>query len=118
MEKIIDFKLTNLHLVGYSQPIKKKIKKDYLLKKIHFIKKMPKAIPYITSYYNKYWGFCVNANQRKQIIKNYGSNDYFEVYIGSKFNKKGYLHYGEVILPGKVKEILISTYICHPSMAK
>ena len=38
--------------------------------------------------------------------------------INSKFNKNGSLNYGEFYIKGKVeKEILISTYICHPSMA-
>ena len=42
----------------------------------------------------------------------------FFVFINSNFNRKGKLSYGEVYLPGKLKkEILISTYICHPSMA-
>ena len=32
--------------------------------------------------------------------------------------KKGNLNFGEIILTGKSKqEILISTYVCHPSMA-
>ena len=77
-------------------------------------KRVPKAIPYRTSYYKKNWGFCVNQAQYNK-IKNSGGR--FEVSINTKF-KKGFLNYGEIILPGKSKkEILISTYICHPSMA-
>tara|TARA_S200000501_G_C20833210_1_gene748205 strand:- start:669 stop:1997 length:1329 start_codon:yes stop_codon:yes gene_type:complete len=117
-KKIIDFKKNNLHLIGYSSPIKKRIDKNDLMKKIYSLKKLPNAIPYITSYYNKYWGFCITNNQKKIILKNYKKDDVFDVLIDSKFNKKGSLSYGEVILPGKSKkEILISTYICHPSMA-
>ena len=38
--------------------------------------------------------------------------------IDSNLNSNGYLNYGELVLKGKSKqEILISTYICHPSMA-
>ena len=52
-KKIIDFKNNNLHLIGYSSPIKKKLRRDELLKRLHFLKNQPDAIPYITSYYKK-----------------------------------------------------------------
>lgn len=116
--KIIDFKNNNLHLVGYSTPINKKIIKNNLLRKLYFDKKNANAIPYITSYYTRKWGFCVSYNQFREIKKKYKKNDFFKVVIRSKFNNQGHLNYGELILKGKSKkEILISTYICHPSMA-
>jgi len=116
-KKILDFKNNNLHIVGYSQPINKYLKKDKLLDHIHSLPKQPKAIPYITSYYNKYWGFCMSHLQKNQ-IKKYSKDDKFKVLIDSKFNKKGFLNYGEILLKGKSnQEILISTFICHPSMA-
>ena len=78
----------------------------------------PKAIPYITSYYKKYWGFCVSNEDKIKIKKNYNDKDKFKIFINSKFKKNGYLNYGELLIKGKSKkEILISTYICHPSMA-
>ena len=46
--KIIDFKKSNLHLVGYSIPIKKKITKKELFKNLYFLKKQPNAIPFVT----------------------------------------------------------------------
>ena len=55
--KILDFNNNNLHLVGYSQPINKLLNKAELLKHLHSIKSMPTSVPYITSYYNKYWAF-------------------------------------------------------------
>tara|TARA_B100000575_G_scaffold294679_1_gene313179 strand:- start:15700 stop:16983 length:1284 start_codon:yes stop_codon:yes gene_type:complete len=117
-KKIIDFKNNNLHLVGYSNFINKKIKKDELLKHLNSIPSKPKAIPYVTSYYKKYWGFCISEEQKKEIKKNYKKSDFFKVLIDSKFKKNGFMNYGELFLPGKSKqEILISTYICHPSMA-
>ena len=116
--KIVDFKKNNLHIIGYSAPIKKKISKENLLKKIHSLPNNPKAIPYITSYYKKNWGFCVSDILKQEIIKKYKRNDNFFIKIDSKFNHKGKLHYGELLIKGKSKkEILISTYICHPSMA-
>tara|TARA_X000000950_G_scaffold278351_1_gene369118 strand:+ start:9 stop:1301 length:1293 start_codon:yes stop_codon:yes gene_type:complete len=116
--KIIDFKQNNLHLVGYSIPVKKNITKKELFKNLYFLKNQPTAIPYVTSYYKKRWGFCVSYNQYKILDKRYSLNDKFKVVINSNLNKKGNLSYGELILKGKSKkEILISTYICHPSMA-
>tara|TARA_B110001454_G_scaffold198953_1_gene203411 strand:+ start:56 stop:1348 length:1293 start_codon:yes stop_codon:yes gene_type:complete len=117
-EKIIDFKKNNLHLINYSTPISKKINRDDLLKKISTLPKKPNAIPYLTSYYEKKWGFCTTHNQKKYLFKKYKKKDQFNVVIKSKFNNKGHLNYGELLLPGQSKqEILISTYICHPSMA-
>ena len=116
--RIIDFKKNNLHLVGYSTPIKKNITKRELFKNLYFLKNQPKAIPYITSYYKRRWGFCISYNEYKILDKRYSLNDKFKVVINSNLNKKGNLNYGELILKGKSKkEILISTYICHPSMA-
>ena len=116
--KIIDFKKSNLHVVGYSQKISTYINKNHLLKKIHSIKQQPSAIPYITSYYKKYWGFCASDETKKIIKKNYNSNDKFKVCIKSNFKNNGNIKLGEYFLKGKSKqEILISTYICHPSMA-
>ncbi len=117
-KKIINFKLNNLHLVGYSIPVNRIISKKKLLEHLHSLPKQPNAIPYITSYYKKYWGFSVSHNQKLFIKKNYKNSEKFKVVIKSSFKKKGKLTYGEIILPGKSKqELLMSTYICHPSMA-
>ena len=110
--KIIDFKNNNLHLMGYSLSVSKKITLKDLKKNLYSIKDKPNAIPYVTSYYKKKWGFCLSFNLLKNL-----KEDIYEVKIKSKF-KKGFLNYGELIIPGKTKkEILLSTYICHPSMA-
>ena len=116
--KIIDFKNNNLHLISYSSPVNKILNKQELFKHIHTIKEKPSAIPYITSYYKKYWGFCISEQYKKKINKIYNNTEKFRVVIKSNFNPKGFLNYGELVLKGKSKqEILISTYICHPSMA-
>ena len=117
-KKIINFKKNNLHLVGYSIPINKLISKKELLKNIYFLKKQPNAIPYVTSYNKRKWGFCTSYAQFKNIKKKYSEKDIFRVVIKSNLNKNGHLSYGELILKGKSKqEILVSTYVCHPSMA-
>ena len=116
--KIIDFKKNNLHIVGYSKPIKKKLTKKELLNKIYSLPAQSDAIPYVTSYYEKDWGFCTTDIVRKLIVKNYSKNDKFDVLIDTSFKKNGCLQYGEYFIKGKTsKEIIISTYICHPSMA-
>jgi len=117
-KKIVDFKNNNLHLVGYSIPINKFFLKKELFNHIHSLPKQPKAIPYITSYYKKYWGFCISHNNKLKFDKKYKNSDKFKVVIKSNLNSKGHLNYGELVLNRKSKqEILISTYICHPSMA-
>lgn len=116
-KKIIDFKKNNLHIVGYSCAVNKKIKLGNLLRRIHSLPNQPSAIPYVTSYYKKYWGFCITDKQKKELINKYKKNDYFKVIIKSKL-KKGLLRYGELLIKGKSsQEVLISTYVCHPSMA-
>ena len=116
--RIIDFKKNNLHLMSYSIPIKKLITKHELFENLYFLKSQPNAIPYMTSYYRKRWGFCISYDQYKDFDKKYSFNDKFKVIINSSLKKDGNLNYGELILKGKSnKEILISTYICHPSMA-
>ncbi len=117
-KKIINLKDSNLHIIGYSVRVNKRIKKNELIKKLFSLKDYKNAIPYITSYYKKNWGFCITENQKQLIKKKYNSNDLFKVKIDSSFKKKGKMHYGELFIKGKTKkEILISTYICHPSMA-
>ena len=98
--------------------MKKYFSKKELFRNFYFLRHKPKAIPYRTSYYKRSWGFCISFNEYKKLDKRYSSNDKFKVVINSRFNKKGNLNYGELVLKGKSKkEILISTYICHPSMA-
>ena len=117
-KKIIDFSENNLHLVNYSKPVNRVISKKKLLSRLYTIKKLPAAIPYVTSYYKKYWGFCCSYLKKKKIEKNYNNEDKFKIIIDSSFKSNGKLNYGEYVIFGKSKqEILISTYVCHPSMA-
>lgn len=111
-KKYCDFKKNNLHLLGYSIPINKIVSKKILLEHIYSDKNQKNAIPYVTSYYHKNWGFCMSENEKKKL-----KGKKFKVKIFSTL-KKGKMYYGEATLKGKSnKEIFFSTYICHPSMA-
>ena len=107
-----DFKKNNLHLMGYSEPIEKTMKKEDLIQNIHTLPDLPDAIPYVTSYYKKKWAFCLSHEEFLSLPE--GN---YKVVIDSEF-KKGNLSIIEAIFPGKSsKEIFFSSYLCHPSMA-
>jgi aminopeptidase-like protein len=109
--RVVDFSVNNLHLVGYSIPIDKILTKDELEKNIHFLINQPDVIPYVTSYYKKSWGFCLTYNMWKQM-----PDESYHVVIRSK-HFQGSLTYGEVFIQGESsQEILLSSYVCHPSM--
>ena len=113
--KIVDFEDNNIHLVSYSEPVEKIMNFEELQEHLHFHDELPDAIPYRTTYYKRDWGFCVTQAQYRQLERTSGP---FSVYIGSEFNPNGSLSIGEILIPGKSeREILISTYICHPSLA-
>ena len=111
-KKIIDFQDSNLHVVGYSSPINQTVPLAELQEHLHSRPEQPNAIPYVTSYYEERWGFCLTENQRKTL-----KEGNYQVFINSELSD-GSLTYGELIIPGKSeKEIFLSTYVCHPSMA-
>lgn len=111
---VIDFTENNLHLIGYSIPYKGLMPFEALKDNIFTIPEKPDAIPYLTSYYKERWGFCMSHNQFLKLDKTMN----YEVHIDSNLDPSGSMTIGEAFIEGaSKKEILFSTYICHPSMA-
>ncbi|MDP2835045.1 MAG: DUF4910 domain-containing protein [Pseudomonadota bacterium] len=111
-EKVIDFAANNLHLMGYSTPVAAEMPLAELQAHLHSLPESPEAIPYVTSYYQERWGFCLSQFERDRLAPGH-----YQVHIDSELFA-GSLSYGELRIPGETdREILLSTYVCHPSMA-
>lgn len=112
-ERFADFAVNNLHLVGYSTPIDQEMSLEELQPHLYSLPGQPDAIPYVTSYYAPRWGFCLTDRERQKLAPGQ-----YRAVIRSELRADGHMTYGECLLPGESNdEVLLSTYICHPSMA-
>ncbi|XMD93409.1 zinc aminopeptidase, M28 family [Campylobacter lari] len=114
-EKICDFKQNNLHVLNYSEGIDTKLDLASLQEHLYSIEEMPDAIPYVTSYYKRRWGFCIKHEDRVKL-----KEGKYKVFIDAKHHENGILNYADLLIPSTQEtkdEILISTYLCHPSIA-
>tara|TARA_B110000008_G_C16928370_1_gene547695 strand:- start:353 stop:1645 length:1293 start_codon:yes stop_codon:yes gene_type:complete len=110
--KIVDFKDNNLFLMSYSVSVNKVMSLEKLLEHIITDQTRPDTIPYSTSYYKDAWAFCLPFN----MLKKFADGDYRVIIESTKM--PGELIYGESFIDnGANKTVLISSYICHPSMA-
>jgi len=111
-QTVISLADSNLHLVSYSAPVHTRMPLSALQRHLHSLPEQPDAIPYRTSYYHRSWGFCIADRARREL-----ADGEYEVLVDSRL-QPGHLEVGEVTVPGASdREVLISTYCCHPSMA-
>ncbi len=112
-EIIADFSASNLSIVNYSAPVDATLTLDELSPHLHSRPDLPEAIPYVTSYYQRRWGFCLPHAVRQRL-----QPGRYHAWIDSDFDGEGGVPYGDVLLPGESSaEILLTSYVCHPSLA-
>jgi aminopeptidase-like protein len=113
-QKVIDFALNNLHLLGYSEPFAGKIFFNQLKEHLYTLPEQPDLIPYLTSYYKRRWGFCLSHHDFEKLDQ----NEEYEVFIDSSLDERGSMTVADTVIKGQTEdEILFSTYFCHPSLA-
>jgi aminopeptidase-like protein len=111
-QRVIDFRESNLHVVGYSVPIHTTMSLAALREHLHALPDQPDLVPYRTTYYKEAWGFCLS----QRTLDSLPEGDY-EIVIDSTL-ADGSLTYAEHVIPGQVSdEVLVSCHICHPSLA-
>jgi len=111
-ERVIDFRASNLHVVSYSTPIRRRMPLAELRPHLFSLPGHPDWVPYRTAYWTPSWGFCLSHRR----LETLPDGDY-EVCIDSTL-APGALTYGELLVPGEsADEILISCHACHPSLA-
>ena len=110
--RVIDFRRSNLSVVGYSLPVRASMSLGELRPHLHTSPEQPSAIPYRTSYFAESWGLCLPDEELAAL----GDGEY-EVCIDSTL-EAGHLTYAELVLEGETAdEVLVSTHVCHPSLA-
>lgn len=108
----LDYEWNTLHVLGYSEPVDRILTRTELEQHLHSLPNQPDAIPYVTSYYQRTWGLCLTQRQKESL-----PDGPFRVVIDSEL-APGHITYGELVIQGETTdEVLLSTYICHPSMA-
>jgi aminopeptidase-like protein len=109
--RVIDFKRSNLHLLGYSIPVRQRMPLARLREHLFSRPDFPEVIPYRTSYYRDTWGFCLPHRDLEALPEGE-----YDVVVDSTL-EAGSLTYGECYIPGdEDDEVLLSCHVCHPSL--
>lgn len=110
-ERVVEFRASNLHVVGYSTPVRMRVPLEELRRHLHTLDQHPDWIPYRTSYYERRWGFCVSRRQYDALV-----DPEYDVCIDATLGP-GSLTYGEVAIRGESeREFVFTAHVCHPSM--
>ncbi len=110
--RAVDFRASNLHIVSYSEPVRTELTLEELRPHLYTHDHRPDWIPYRTSYYDRSWGFCLTQLQLDAL-----QAGTYEVVVDSTL-EPGSLTYAECVVAGALeREVLLSTHICHPSLA-
>lgn len=109
---VADLRDHTLHVMGYSRPVDLELDLEELQPHLHSLPEQPDAIPFVTSYYREAWGFCLAHRRRESLPPGR-----YRARIDSTLGP-GRLDYADLLIPGEgAGEVLLSTYVCHPSMA-
>jgi aminopeptidase-like protein len=110
--RLVDFAESTLHLVSYSVPVNEWLSRQELEPYLHTISDLSDAIPYVTSYYERRWGFCLSKSAYDAL-----GDGPFHVVVNSTL-RPGHLNFADLVIPGRTThEILLTSYVCHPAMA-
>lgn len=66
-KRIMDVADNNLHLVNYSVPFRGRLSLSELDAHLHSRPDLPTAVPYVTTYYKPWWGFCLSHESREAL---------------------------------------------------
>jgi aminopeptidase-like protein len=109
--RVVDIRNSNLHVVGYSVPVRATLPLSELKRHLHTLPDRPDSIPYLNSFWQEYWGFCLSHHVMETL-----PDDEYEVCIDSSL-EDGFLTYGEYLVPGHTTdEVLLFSHTCHPSL--
>lgn len=109
--RVIDFRNSNLHLVGYSTPVRRRMPLAELRKHLVSLPDRPDWIPFRDTFYREDWGFAIRHADLEKL-----EDGEYEVCVDTTLGD-GHLTYGEAYLPGATTdEVLISAHCCHPSL--
>ena len=110
--RVVDAARHNLHVVSFSEGVDATLSRAELEPHLHTLPDRPHAIPYRTNYYGDGWGFCLAHRD----LETLGEGP-FRVVVDAE-RVPGRLDWAELRIPGaSEREILVSTHVCHPSLA-